>query len=511
MRRAVGASRSVRFRRARAAGVGGAHQVGCPDESEMGPAGGGVRAATSDRAVSHGRPPPRATTSPPPRTGPRARRSRELIPARARRRQKDGVARRGGGRRHPARPPRSTRRWPWEPTLEHARPHPRPTRRSRSRPGGAAAWALSGERSTPFARPPAIRTASPRRSIAAAAAWTFVAFELSTNRTPSTVATTSPRWGPGRNRGERGRRGGGRHPVGERDAPPRRPRPRDTRPRAVDRARADGRRPSWRRARRPRSRPRPRRRPFRNQRSAHVALEEISAATRSSRLPMCTSVPAAARRCALRLDVGLERAVPVEVIGRDVQQDRDRRDGTTPGARAGSSTPPRRARRVPRAPPPGRTGRCCRTRARRARRLADRPRSSTSTVVLPFVPVTARYGARASRAPSSISPQTGRPRSRAHRRTSASGGTPGPVTTSVAASRWLRIVPPARTSTPRGSELRGRGQVRLGSRLRHEDAGALGRQRARRARPGDPRADDDRPLPREPPAHPRPPRAMKSA
>src|SRR5438477_5388888 len=65
-------------------------------------------------------------------------------------------------------------------------------------------------------------------------------------------------------------------------------------------------------------------------------------------------------------------------------------------------------------------------------------------VVFPFVPVTARYGTRPSPAPSSHPPQIGMSRSRAHLRTSADGGIPGLVTTSVAPSGWGRSWPPAR-------------------------------------------------------------------
>src|SRR6266516_2216501 len=72
-------------------------------------------------------------------------------------------------------------------------------------------------------------------------------------------------------------------------------------------------------------------------------------------------------------------------------------------------------------------------------------------VVFPFVPVTARYGTRTSLAPSSSSPQTGMSRSRAHSRTSADGGIPGLVTTSVAPSRWERSWPPAKIFTPSAS------------------------------------------------------------
>src|SRR4029453_6496647 len=56
-----------------------------------------------------------------------------------------------------------------------------------------------GVRWTPLASPPAIRTPPSAAPTAAIAACGFVAFELSTKRTPSTVATGSPRWGSGEN------------------------------------------------------------------------------------------------------------------------------------------------------------------------------------------------------------------------------------------------------------------------------------------------------------------------
>ena len=60
---------------------------------------------------------------------------------------------------------------------------------------GAAA--NRGERSTPLAWPPAMRTASATPSSAASAACGFVALESSTNRTEPAFATTAPRCGSG--------------------------------------------------------------------------------------------------------------------------------------------------------------------------------------------------------------------------------------------------------------------------------------------------------------------------
>ncbi len=360
----------------------GAHQVGRPDESEMGARRwrGSVRRRAIVRSATGARlraQRPRRRREPVPALGV----VRELIPARARRRQQDGVA--PGA----AAPKASRTASSIDPamavgtdpsnTLDDIRG------RLADRDHGPEASRVSPERREIHSLRAAARDqdgvagAVDRGGGGVDVRGLRVVDEPNPVDGRDDLTAVGPRTEPG----ERGRHGGGCDPVGERDGRRggrvlaiSRPAPPSIRPEPVRC------RPRGRRARRPRSRPRPRRAvPSRNQRSAHVALEEISAATGSSRLPMCTSVPDLPRVDALlRLDVGLERAVPVEVIGRDVQQDRDRWDGTTPGAPAGSSTPPRRRRRAPRVPPPGRTGRCCRTRARRVPRLADRPRSSTS-------------------------------------------------------------------------------------------------------------------------------------
>ena len=63
----------------------------------------------------------------------------------------------------------------------------------------------------------------------------------------------------------------------------------------------------------------------------------------------------------LRCGVGLERTVPVQVIGRQVQQHAHLRMQRRPAAGAGTTNTPPRARRAPRAPRAGTRGRCCRT------------------------------------------------------------------------------------------------------------------------------------------------------
>ena len=132
-------------------------------------------------------------------------------------------------------------------------------------------------------------------------------------------------------------------------------------------------------------------------------------------------------------------------------------------------------------------------------------------VVFPFVPVTARYGTSASRAPSSISLQTGRPRARAHSSTGARSGTPGPVTTRVASSRCDGSWPPVSISMPSAASASAVDSSERGSRLAHAHRGAFGREHARGRRARHAGADHDGALALEAPAHSSPPWRMKSA
>ena len=113
----------------------------------------------------------------------------------------------------------------------------------------------------------------------------------------------------------------------------------------------------------------------------------------------------------LGLAVGREGAVTVEVVLLEVQQQRRRRGRTPACPRPGSSRP--RRSRSRRAPPPPRapTAACPRCRppppaSPAARQIAP---SSSTVVVLPFVPVTATKRLGSSRHASSSSPSTGTP------------------------------------------------------------------------------------------------------
>ena len=79
--------------------------------------------------------------------------------------------------------------------------------------------------------------------------------------------------------------------------------------------------------------------------------------------------------------------------------------------------------------------------------------SHSATVVLPLVPVTAAKRLSSSRQPSSSSPITSRPRSRAAATTGASAGTPGLLTTVfTSSSSWIPS-PSSSSSTPSSASL----------------------------------------------------------
>ena len=144
----------------------------------------------------------------------------------------------------------------------------------------------------------------------------------------------------------------------------------------------------------------------------------------------------------LRVAVGLERAVPLEVVVGEVQAHaRVRRDRVGPalqarGTRAGGSRARRRARRSR----PGRARRrapgcrCCRPGAARRPPSTSIVAVSRVVVVLPFVPVmrtqsagepSARTTLSRTRQASSMSPHTAMPDSCAHAMTGCRGAKPG--------------------------------------------------------------------------------------
>ena len=138
----------------------------------------------------------------------------------------------------------------------------------------------------------------------------------------------------------------------------------------------------------------------------------------------------------LRVPVGRERAVPVEVVGLEVEQN---------GDVAGELVDVFELERGQLADDPVRLAR---PRSAACRRSLPQPRrgpparkiapSSSAVVVLPFVPVTpTNLAPGSSRKPSSTSDHTGIPRSRAAATSGASPGTPGDFTS---------------TSTPSSSE-----------------------------------------------------------
>ena len=229
----------------------------------------------------------------------------------------------------------------------------------------------------------------------------------------------------------------------------------------------------------------------------------------SSRLPTCTSSPPwFAKIRAFAAAYAVERAVPVEVVGREVQQHGDPRvEGLC--SPAGTRTPPRRARRASRAPPRERPAVVAARDRVQAARPAGTPRASRWSSSSRSSPSPRGTGARPAARRAPARPRPAGPARGAHRRTSVAGGTPGLVTTSVTPSRSLGSWPPARTSTPRRQLARrpassaARASVTRTARPRPR---APGRGRARR-----PGADHDGALPANAPVIRAPPRARKSA
>ena len=339
------------------------------------------------------------------------------------------------------------------------------------------------------------------------------------NRTPSTVAPRSrPGGGAGSNAAmpaatapgadaerERRRRGGGG--VGA-----------ERRRVAVDRTRVARRRRSRHELARRRTRSRRRAgSPSRNQRTAHGAADETAAARRvvavadvrvAGALAREDRAPSPPRR--------RRRAVPVEVVGREVQQHRDARVEARRANRSWKEEASTTSASCPRARPSGTGGRCCRTRRRRcppARRhggehagrrgLAVRARSR---------PGTARRPA-ARRAPARPTRQAARrgPTPRTRR----VGGTPGLVDDERRAVEVLRIVAAGRAPrSPRSRELRADREpvARAATRSRGRSAPSARAGPRAAAEPAHARARRrPRARPRTAPLIPSPPRAMKSA
>ena len=157
----------------------------------------------------------------------------------------------------------------------------------------------------------------------------------------------------------------------------------------------------------------------------------------------------------LRVDVPLERAVAVEVVGLEVEQDGDARaerlDVLELERRELADDPARPGRPSRRAT--SRAGRCCpatSTGRPAARKIAPR---SSDVVVFPFVPGDAEdAGSASSRAPSSISLQTGIARVRAPATSGVSPGTPGLFTSRSVPCSNVSSSAPRWSSTPRLAE-----------------------------------------------------------
>ena len=311
----------------------------------------------------------------------------------------------GRGRR-PGSPPRGAGR-----SRRSGPPRPR----ARRRPGRAPA------RSTPLSRPPAISTigGSKARSAAMTASG-WVPCESLTKRTPSTIATGSRRCSTPVNAAAAARIASGATPNSRPTATAASafetlwaPGMASSRDRHDPAAGAGRRRPAAgdRRAAR-RRRPRSSRRPRRGRRRRAAARADRATTARRAdvgvrrrrpgRRALSTSAPAGSTSSASRrltAPVGLQRAVPVEVVGGDVGVDRDRRAARQgrqlqlgqlvrrPGA-PGVSSGSRSTSGIPMLPPRT-TGW-----AGSAARIAA---VSDDVVVLPFVPVTPIVGAGQSR------------------------------------------------------------------------------------------------------------------
>ena len=211
----------------------------------------------------------------------------------------------------------------------------------------------------------------------------------------------------------------------------------------------------------------------------------------------------------LGLDVPLEAAVPVQVIGRDVQHRRHARPeqrGALELEARGLGHDDAVGREVERLL--GQAAcRCCRRRARGAPGPRKSSPVSAVVVVLPFVPVIAMTSASIARQASSSSPTMGTPRARTRTRAGSVSGTPGLTTTSSAPANASSGWPPVQSAQPSRSSpqrLRGeRGAVggvggehgaarRAGSAARRRRRSSRARRRRRSCR----RAGADTPVPR---------------
>ncbi len=142
------------------------------------------------------------------------------------------------------------------------------------------------------------------------------------------------------------------------------------------------------------------------------------------------------RREQLRLErgVALERSVPVEVIGRHVEQRRGQRPEAVGRLHLEARDLEHVGVRVIARACRAQAGRSCRRPARRAPALASISAASVATVLLPLLPVTAITGAFAARANSSTSPITSSPRRRASATSGMSTDRPGESSTRLTSS-----------------------------------------------------------------------------
>ena len=231
-----------------------------------------------------------------------------------------------------------------------------------------------------MASPPAIRTASFTPSMAARAACTFVALELSMNRTPSSSATVSPRCLAGVNVASPVVTASAATPNASAAAAAA-----AASARYPARAAVDGPQPPCRLGRQDQLVPvepdlagarRRRRRPHHGTRRGlrHAGRLRVVAVPH-----VHVALPLAREHLRLGGRVPLVRAVPVEVVGREVRAGPTPSGGTRSASGAGRTSTPPRARRGPPGPPRGTGGRCCRTRPRPALRRAGTRRSSRSS------------------------------------------------------------------------------------------------------------------------------------
>ena len=155
-------------------------------------------------------------------------------------------------------------------------------------------------------------------------------------------------------------------------------------------------------------------------------------------------------------DVALEGGVTVEVVGGEVEPDRDVGVEAVGALELEARDLDREDRLAPSSPPRSRSGesRCCRPPGRRApaaSRTAPRP---AVVVDLPLVPVMAARRPRRWRKASSISAITSTPASRAACSSGRSHGTPGDTTTIEAPAKVSGRCPPSSRRIPFSRSLR---------------------------------------------------------